>query len=116
MSLMEELTELGVNVDEALVRFMNKASLYERMLGKLADAVNSTEVMPAFEAQDFDTALSNAHTLKGVMGNLSITPLYSAYTNIVKLLREGKPEQARKVLEETLPVQEKIINCIEKYK
>lgn len=116
MSLMEELIESGVNVDEALERFMNNAALYERMLGKLVDAVNSTEVMPAFEAQDYETALTNAHTLKGVMGNLSITPLYSAYTDIVRLLREDKPEQARKVLEEVLPVQEKIIACIERYK
>lgn len=116
MSFMEELKQLGVNVDEALERFMNNTSLYERMLGKLIDAVNSTEVMPAFEAQDLETALTNAHTLKGVMGNLSITPLYNAYSDIVRLLRENKPEQARKVLEEALPVQEKIIACIERYK
>lgn len=116
MSFMEELTELGVNVDEGLERFMNNASLYERMLGKLTDAVKSTEVMPAFEARDLETALANAHTLKGVMGNLSITPLYNAYTDIVRLLREGEPEKARNILQETLPVQEKIIDCIESYK
>ena len=48
------------------------------------------------------------------MGNLSITPLYKSYTQIVNLLRENNPEEAKKILLETIPVQDEIIACIEK--
>lgn len=116
MSMIDDLKSLGVNTEEALQRFMGKTSLYEKMVGKLPAAVSDTPVMPAFEAEDHKMALENAHTLKGVMGNLSITPLFEGYTKIVDMLRADDPAGARKVLEDILPVQEKIIDCIEKNK
>lgn len=112
MNLTDELKELGVNIDEALKRFMNNSALYIKMLGKLTSTVSELEVMPFLENGNYDKALENAHTLKGVTGNLSITPLYTAYTDIVALLRENNPEKAKSVLEGILPVQEKIISCI----
>ena len=56
------------------------------------------------------------HTLKGVTGNLSLTPLYNAYTEITNLLREQKYDDARAALEKILPVQNDILSCIEKSK
>ena len=114
MSMLEELKDLGVNIEDALQRFMNNSSLYEKMLSKLVNNVKDINVLPSIEAGDYTAACDAAHTLKGVMGNLSITPLYKSYTQIVNLLREDNPEEAKKILLETLPVQEKIIACIEK--
>lgn len=71
--------------------------------------------MQFIDGGDIETATRNAHTIKGVTGNLSITPLYTAYTEIVNLLRGGKVEEARKLYVETLPVQEKILEIIKKY-
>jgi hypothetical protein len=113
MSLIDSLKELGVDTDDGLRRFMNNASLYERMLKKLPKHVRELAVMPCFESNDYQKALENAHTLKGVMGNLSISPLYLAYTNIVALLRKNDPESAKNILVEILPTQERIISCIE---
>lgn len=113
MSLINELEDLGVNTKDALNRFMNNSALYERMLKKLPTSVKDLEVMAYFEAGDYEKALSNAHTLKGVTGNLSITPLYDAYTEIVAFLRANNPEKAKEILANILPVQEKIIECIE---
>lgn len=116
MSLIDDLKALGVNTDEALQRFMGNGALYERMLGKLTAAINDVPVMPAFEAEDYQKALENAHTLKGVTGNLSVTPLFEGYTKTVDLLRADEPLKARGVYEEMLPVQKKILDCIEKNK
>lgn len=60
--------------------------------------------------------IESAHAIKGATGNLSLTPLYKAYTDIVDLLRQDKPEEARKVLLDILPVQAQIIEVINKYK
>lgn len=116
MSLIDDLKSLGVNTDEALQRFMGKSELYEKMLGKLTAAINDVPVMPAFDAEDYQKALESAHTLKGVTGNLSVTPLFEGYAKTVDLLRAGEPLKARQVYEEMLPVQKEILNCIEKYK
>ncbi|MCH5193432.1 MAG: hypothetical protein J1F11_05675 [Oscillospiraceae bacterium] len=116
MSLIDDLKALGANTDEALGRFMGNASLYERMLGKLPPAVESNQVMPCFESGDNQGALEKAHTLKGVTGNLSLTPLYKAYSDAVTLLRDNKPDEAKEIIEKILPVQDEFIACIEKNK
>ena len=115
MSMVDELKELGANVDEAMQRFMNNAALYEKMLKKLPKMLNGTQVIEAIDQGNIEGAIEISHTLKGVLGNLSITPLYEAYTEIVTLLRKGDPQKAKSILEKNIPVEKKVIACIEKY-
>ena len=50
---------------------------------KLNDALNTGNIAGAYEA---------AHTLKGVAGNLGLTPLYEAVSDIVEPLRRGETD------------------------
>jgi HPt (histidine-containing phosphotransfer) domain-containing protein len=113
MKMIEELKVFGIDIDDAMQRFMNNEALYIRMLGKLPKAVAEQEVLPLLESGDYSGALTNAHTIKGVMGNLSITPLYRAYSDAVQLLREDKPELAKTALENVVGLQSDILNWIE---
>lgn len=115
MGMLQELEEMGANTGEAMKRFMNNAALYEKMLKKLPKSMNGKSVMEAIEAGNVDSAIEIAHTMKGVLGNLSITPLYESYTKIVALLRQGEQEEAKKILEDSFPVEADLIACIEKY-
>lgn len=115
MGMVDELKELGANVDEAMQRFMNNAALYEKMLKKLPKMLDGAQVIAAIDQGKIDSAIETAHTLKGVLGNLSITPLYESYTEIVTLLRKGDPEKAKSILEESIPIEKKVAACIEKY-
>ncbi len=115
MGMIEELKDLGVNVDEALKRLNNNTSFYERMLRSVPGMLEKDPVKTDFDANDYGEVLEKAHALKGATGNLSLTPLYQAYTDIVALLREGKPEEARKILIDVQPVQQEIIDAINKY-
>lgn len=115
MTLLEELAENGADIKDGLERLMNNEAIYERLLKKLPDSINAQEVLPYIESGEIETATKNAHTIKGVTGNLSVTPLYKAYTTIVDLLRAGKVEEAKTLYINTLPVQEKLIKIIEKY-
>lgn len=113
MSLINELAALGVNTDEALGRFMNNSALYERLLAKFPESAKAAAVAEQFAAKDHAKALESTHSLKGVTGNLSLTPLYKAYTDIVALIREEKYAEAEALYAEILPTEEKIIACIE---
>ncbi len=115
MSMLEELKGLGVNTEEAIARMNGNLSLYERMLGKFVDMMKNSIVQPDFDCNDYAGITEAAHTIKGASGNLSITPVYEAYSEIVRLLRAGEPEQAKEILEKILPIQAEIVNCIEKY-
>jgi FOG: HPt domain len=115
MGLLEDLKALNVNVDEGLERMMGNSSLYERMLVKFIKVMNDLEVSPDFDNNDYAEIIEKTHTIKGASGNLSITPIYEAYTEIVNLLRSDKPDEAKQILRDILPVQKEILACIEKY-
>lgn len=115
MGMMEELSALGVDTGDAIERFMGNSDLYEKMLKKFPKAVEDSPVQTYAQSEDYETAASNAHALKGVTGNLSLTPLYDKYTKIVEMYRESNFEQANALLNETLEVQQKFLDVIEKY-
>ena len=112
MSLLAELQTFNVDIQDGLKRFVNNAALYEKMLKKFPAAAEGLPVKECFDSGDLEGALANAHTLKGMTGNLSLTPLFAAYTEIVALLRENSPEKAKELLVGILPVQQGIIDCI----
>lgn len=116
MNLFEELKSLGVDVDEGLKRLSGNEAFYKRMLGSFQSMLEKTPVDPEFDANDYQAVIESTHAIKGATGNLSLTPLYKAYTDIVDLLRKDKPEEARKILVDILPVQAQIIDVINKYK
>lgn len=115
MDMIESLKALGVHTEEGIVRMNGNASLYERMLVKWIDMMKNSSVRPDFDSNDYVCIIEAAHAIKGASGNLSVTPVYEAYSEIVRLLRAGQPEQAKEVLEKVIPVQTQIMNCIEKY-
>ena len=115
MDLISELDALGVNTKEAIERLNNNSAFYVKMLGKFAGELDNHPVMPYLESGDYESAVTHAHTLKGLTGNLSVTPLYKAYTEIVALLRANEPEKAKQLMADTLPIQSEIADCIKKY-
>lgn len=115
MGLIEELTAVGVDIDDALKRFMGNSALYEKLVKKLPANVEKYEVAEYFKKKDYETAVSNAHSLKGVAGNLSIKPMFDGYTKVVDFLRGNEVEKAEEAFEKTLVIQKNIINIIEKY-
>lgn len=112
MALFEELKALGVDIDGGLKRLAGNEALYTKLLGSFLKTVEKNAVTPDFDAADCTETIEKAHAIKGTAGNLSITPLYESYSEILKLLRSGETEEARTLLEEILPKQEKIASCI----
>lgn len=116
MSVLEELKELGVDIEDGLKRLNKNEALYTRLLGTFVKTMKAKVISPDFDANDCTEAIEIAHAIKGTAGNLSITPVYEAYSKIVDLLRAGQPEEAREILVKVLPIQEKILECIEKHR
>lgn len=116
MSLFEELKDLGVDVDEGLERVMDDEPLYEMMLGMFIDTANSNPIeMADFDEDSLDALIERVHILKGLTGNLAMTPLFTGYMQMLDLLRTGRPKEAGKEYERILPVQTSIMDCIKKH-
>lgn len=115
MDVLEELKELGVDIEDGLKRLNKNQALYKRLLNTFVKTMKAKVITPDFDASDCTEAIEIAHAIKGTAGNLSITPVYEAYSEIVNLLRAGQPEKAREVLVKIIPIQDEIIQCIEKH-
>ena len=113
--MLDELKELGVNVEEGVERLGGNAAIYEKMLGSFLKMMKSYVVPLDFDGENYGDVIETAHAIKGAAGNLSVSPIYDSYAEIVNLLRSGQPQEARAVLKEILPVQEKIADAIERY-
>ncbi len=116
MSLFEELKELGVDVDEGLERVMDDEPLYETMLGMFVERVETNPILlEDFDAQDLGGLTRQVHSLKGLTGNLAMTPLYEEYEKMLDLLRTGCPKEAGQAYENILSTQLAIVECIRRY-
>ena len=117
MDFLQELESLGVNVQEGLERVMGDESLYQMMLlDMFIPAIDGTPIQPEeFDGAELDDLIAKVHSLKGTTGGLSITPLFTRYTQSLTLLREGKSAEAKAVYLEMLPFQEKILECIRRH-
>ena len=112
IALIFALGNLGADTRDGLERFGGNNSLYAKLLRKFPSEAESRDALAALRKGDIDEAIASAHTLKGLTGNLSLTPLFEAYTQIVDLLRGGDSKAAEERLISLKPQQEKIIQCI----
>ncbi len=115
MALLDELNALGADTKEGLERVMDDEDLYKMMLGMFVDSVESDPVRTEeFDAADRDALIRKVHTLKGTTGNLSLQPLFEGYMEILSLLREEKPAEAKAMWEKLEPVQREFVACIQR--
>ena len=87
MLTIEALKEYGANVEEGLGRCLGNEAFYFRFITMAVGDANFERLRDAAAAGDFEAAFESAHALKGVLGNLSLTPLYDAVSAATELLR-----------------------------
>ncbi len=87
MLTIDALRAYGANVDEGLSRCFNNEAFYLKLVGMLNNETNFDRLAETLQAHDLDGAFEAAHALKGVLGNLSLTPAYDKVNEITELLR-----------------------------
>lgn len=89
-SFKESFEAYGADYRTTMERFMGNENMYLRLLDMLFQDENMNKLGNALKAEDMTAAFEAAHTLKGVVGNLGLTPLYEAVCAIVEPLRFRK--------------------------
>lgn len=80
----------GASYEATMARFMYNESTYLRFLDMLFQDDNLQKLGDALDRGALKSAFEAAHTLKGVVGNMGLTPLYEAVCAIVEPLRTGE--------------------------
>lgn len=87
MLTVENLKKYGANTEEALQRCMNNEALYLKLVDRFLEQNAFPGLKEAIYKHDLEGAFHVAHSLKGVLGNLSLTPLFKIIYEMTELLR-----------------------------
>lgn len=83
----EELRDWGCDINGAFERFLNDQELYNECLLMFVEDENISELKNHINDENQHVPFMIVHTLKGVAGNLGITPLYESLVVLCESLR-----------------------------
>lgn len=106
---LDDLRSMGANVDEALARCMGNEEFYLRMVEKCLEDENFVQLGDSLSNGDTDQAFECAHALKGVVSNLSLTPLQEKITELTDLLRERKESGCGELYSDIIGIKEEMM-------
>ncbi len=104
MITVDALREYGANTAEGLERCMNNEAFYLRFVNMALEDKGFDALKTAIEAGDKKASFEAAHALKGLLGNLSLTPIYDIVVELTERLRAGEDadyeDYLRRILEQ----------------
>ena len=113
MLTIEKLKEYGADTDDGLKRCLNNADFYIRMVQSIIPDTRIDDLAKAIAANDLDSAFDIAHALKGIYGNIAITPIYKPVCEITELLRNRTNTDYSALLEEISVQKQKLVSLSE---
>lgn len=108
------MERVGVNIEEAMDRFVDNEELLMLFIGKFAHDPSYESFKSAMEERRYDDAFKSLHSLKGVCGNLSITKLFDAVCKEVEYLRDKNYQEAENWYPEVVKEYERVSGELEK--
>lgn len=90
MLTLEKMRALGIDPTDGLTRCMNNEVFFFKMISMAVANDYFDTLGPALEKNDLDSAFEAAHALKGVIGNLALSPIYEPLAEMTELLRAKK--------------------------
>ncbi len=90
MLTIDDLRRFGADVEDGLGRCMNDEAFYLELVNMTLEDGCFEKLSGAVEAGDKKAAFDAAHALKGIVANVSLTPLYREVAEMTELLRAGQ--------------------------
>ena len=108
MVTVDMLRDFGANVDEGLGRCMGSEAIYLKLVTSITSEKNFDMLKQAIESYDLGAAFEAAHALKGVAGNLALTPIFEKVSELTELLRARTEMDYTDLLNEIMLLKEKL--------
>ena len=112
MLTIEKLNEFGVDTKEGLTRCMNNQKFYFRMISMGLSNDSFEKLGKALEEGNLDEAFESAHALKGVLGNLALTPIYNPLSEMTEMLRAKKTADYTAMYEPIMEMRNQLLQMI----
>lgn len=116
MAMIEELRSWGCDIDDAMTRFLDDEDFYITCLHTMVQDPSYDRLGEALQNGDVKEAFEQAHTLKGVLANMGLTPICNIVIRLVEPLRAGSGENLMPVYEELMAANEQLKEIMTKNK
>lgn len=90
MITLDKLEQLGADVKDGMARCLDNEEFYLKLVGMVVDDDGYDQLREAIEAGDTETAFKKAHSLKGIIANVSLTNLLEPVSQMTEDLRAGR--------------------------
>jgi hypothetical protein len=90
MLTIDKMNELGAKTSEGLGRCLNNEAFYLNLVKMGLNDEGFSKLEEVLKSNDIEKGFEIAHALKGVLGNLALTPVYDAICEITEELRAKK--------------------------
>lgn len=108
MNLQELGTVVDIDIKGSLERFSNFEPMYIKYLKRFLTEPTYAALQEAIAAKDFKGIETQAHTLKGICGNLGFTTLFKMFNDVVQAVRSGDNDKAISLCADAAPEVERI--------
>ena len=102
MLTMDALRRFGANTEEGLGRCLNDEGFYLELVNMELEDEGFEKLAASLEGGDWQAAFEAAHSLKGSLGNLALTPIYTPAAELTDKLRGGREAEYAALLKEIL--------------
>lgn len=109
----EKLAASGIDYDGGIDRFGGNEAMFEKFIRRFSNDSHLKSLHQALSAKDAEKAYYHAHSLKGVVGNLSFKEYFNAITPVADLLRENKVDEAEKRMGQVEEAHSKVVQVLE---
>lgn len=116
MELKDLKDVIDIDIDGSLARFGNMESFYIKFLKKFTDDKSFTNLKEALENNNIDKIGEEAHTLKGVAGNLGLNKVYQYSVELMRLAKKNNLAEIREIVEKLEEEIEKVISALKIYR
>lgn len=111
MITIEELRNNGADVETGLSRCVGKKDLYLKLVNMGLADTKFEELGTALQSNDLTQAFKICHALKGVIGNLALTPLYESLSQMTEKLRNNEASDYSAMYSDILSIRKKLSGC-----
>lgn len=108
------LTAGGMDVPATVARFGGNENLFLKFLRRFPNDPTLGTVEAAMQSGDRAVIKTTCHTLKGVSGNLGLTPLYNACTAMMTELRASDDSDVTALYEVVKAEHAKAVEMVKK--
>ena len=112
MLTVEALRAFGADTEDGLNRCMGNEGFYLKLVGSVLEDKNFEVLAESIARQDLDSAFDAAHSLKGVLGNLALTPIFQPVCNITEFLRAKADMDYAPLLREITEMRDELVRML----